>query len=143
MPANMRHTSLWPQTLFLCVFLSVSPTHTRLLSFLSLSLLEMWIPFQSSHFHLPDIFILFYLLPVFQPQHFHSAPASTTMSRSCLHLSLLTVFPHLSSSSSSTPVISKSHLLPPPSVPVGGDREIDRKREGERENEMGAGDIEI
>lgn len=120
-PANMRHThthtSLWPRerTHFFsapfCLSLSYTlgffPPH---FSFFS-HYLRCGCCFSHFSFHLPVIFFLQYLLPGFQPLHLHSAPSSTTASRSRLHLSLLTVYSlHLSSSSSSsTPVISKSH----------------------------------
>lgn len=93
----------------------LSPTHSAFFpphfSFFS-HYLRCGCRFSHFSFHLPVIFFLQYLLPGFQPLHLHSAPSSTTASRSCLHLSLLTVYSlHLSSSSSSssTPVISKSH----------------------------------
>ena len=89
-PANMRHASIWPQTLFLCAFLSVSHlhththTHTHTHAFFHFCV-SLYLRRGSHSSHLSFISLpfsfSFILLPVFQPPYsFHSAPSSSTMS---------------------------------------------------------------
>lgn len=121
----MRHTSLWPPV---CLTLSfpVCLSYTLLLSFLSLSLLEMWVPLQLPHFHPPAIFILFYLDP---------SPGILILLHTLFYFQR--AYSPICPSSLCTPVISKKSSPPTFQCPSGGRPEKERGRnEREREKKL-------